>query len=283
MQKRPTASIEIGWSRVTLIPIVISALLLIPSLIWIARDHRAWPWDQAYYGMLTLKIEHALHDGPIAWLWAFLEVPDSPCAPLAVAWLAQITQPLAGAFLGAERAFLLVNILAGAATLWLVFSTLRRLGADIWAATAGMTLCGGASSFIGLNHQFLVEGVQVTTVAAMIWVTGQAGRLSWLRLLAGIIGSVALAMAAKTTSAGFVAPFVVYAAVARFLTREEPRPPIRLADYGFAFGALALAAICLAWYALHWTLVIAHASDMATVGDIALLYGSNHPLFTLPS
>jgi hypothetical protein len=277
LQKRPTASIEIGRSRVTLIPILISALLLIPSLIWIARDHRVWPWDQAYYGMQTLKIGHAFHDGPIAWLWAFLEVPDSR-APLLV-WLAQITQPLADAFMGAERAFLLVNILAGAATLWLVFSTLRRLGADIWAATAGMALCAGASSFIGLNHQFLVEGVQVTTVAAMIWVTAQANRLSWLRLLAGIIGSVALAMAAKTTSAGFVAPFVVYIAVARFLTQDEPRRPIRLADYGFAFGALALAAICLAWYALHWTLVVAHARE-ATEGDIALLYGSISPLFT---
>jgi len=90
---------------VTLIPILISALLLIPSLIWIARDHRVWPWDQAYYGMLTLKIGHAFHGGPIAWLRAFLEVPDSR-APLLV-WLAQITQPLAGAFMGAERA--LVN------------------------------------------------------------------------------------------------------------------------------------------------------------------------------
>jgi hypothetical protein len=169
------AGVEIRRSQAALVPILIGALLLIPSVIWIARDHRVWPWDQAYYAMQALKIEHALHDGPIAWEWAFLKVPDSR-APLLV-WLAQITSPLAGAFLGAERAFLLVNILAGVATFWLVFSTLRRLGADIWAATAGMALCGGASSFIGLNHQFLVEGVQVTTVAAMIWVAGQAARL----------------------------------------------------------------------------------------------------------
>src|SRR5436309_3305704 len=114
MQKRQNASIEIERSGMALVQILIVALLLGPSLIWIGRDRRVWPWDQAYYGMQALKIEHAFRDGPITWLWAFLDVPDAR-APLLV-WLAQVTQPLAGA-MGTERAFLIVNIVAGAATL----------------------------------------------------------------------------------------------------------------------------------------------------------------------
>jgi hypothetical protein len=33
------------------------ACLLLPSVIWIFRDQSVWPWDQAYYGEMTLKID----------------------------------------------------------------------------------------------------------------------------------------------------------------------------------------------------------------------------------
>jgi len=48
----------------------------VPSVVWILRDVRVWPWDHAYYGSLALQICYALHDGPLAWLSAFLTVPD---------------------------------------------------------------------------------------------------------------------------------------------------------------------------------------------------------------
>jgi hypothetical protein len=193
-------------------------------------------------------------------------------------WLAQITSPLA-AFIGLERAYLLTNLAAGVTTLWLVFSVTRSLTRNIWAASAAMVLCGGASSFVGLNNQFFVEHVQVTMIAAVLWVAAHAHRLSWLRNLAGIVSSVALAMLAKTTSVGFIAPFIVYIVVARMLTRHEQRPPARVIDYGLALGALVLAVSCVAWYTLHWTGVVAHAVGSAS-SDMALYFGSNRPFLS---
>jgi hypothetical protein len=181
------------------LPVLVGVLLLVPSLIWIARDHRVWPWDHAYYAMQALKIQHAWSDGFLSWLWAFLDVPDSR-APLLV-WLAQTTSPLiGGAFTIPERAYLLTNVVAAGATLCLVFSATRLFTGKINAALVAMLVCGGAASFIAFNHHFLVEAVQTTTLAAMIWVAAQSHRLSRLRFLAGIAGSIALAMLAKTSS-----------------------------------------------------------------------------------
>jgi hypothetical protein len=260
------------------LPVSVGVLLLFPSLIWIARDYRVWPWDHAYYAMQALKIQHAWSAGFLSWLWAFLDVPDSR-APLLV-WLAQTTSPLVGgAFMIPERAYLLTNVAAAAATLCFVFSAARVFTGNIKAALAAMLLCGGAASFIALNHHFLVEGIQTTTLAAMILVAAQAHRLSTLRFLAGMTGSVALAMLAKTTSIGFAGPFVVYVVTARLLTSREPRAQVRPLDYALALGALTIAAVSTTWYARHWAAVTAHMMESSD-GEIALLYGSSTPLVT---
>ena len=174
--------------------------------------------------------------------------------------------------IGPEHALLLINILGGGDVLAGILdraSLQRRLG----AATAAMILCGGASSFISLNHQFLVEGIQVMTIAALICVVSQAHRLSWLRLLAGIvIGSAAIATLAKTTSIAFIFPLIAYIIVARRLTRREPRPPIRSIDYWLALGALALAAICAGWYTLHRVAIMAHVREAMEGEDCPALW-----------
>ena len=65
-----TAKAVAGGTRIAAI------VLLVPSVVWILHDVRVWPWDHAYYGSLALQICYALHDGPLAWLSAFLTVPD---------------------------------------------------------------------------------------------------------------------------------------------------------------------------------------------------------------
>src|ERR1700740_3574313 len=71
---------------------LVAIILLSPSVVWIFRDLRVWPWDQAYYAELTLKIHHAMENVPLAGLKAFLTVPDS--RPPLLPWLAQVATPL---------------------------------------------------------------------------------------------------------------------------------------------------------------------------------------------
>jgi hypothetical protein len=256
------------------VPPLLAIALLVPSLVWIFRDLRVWPWDQAYYAELALKIHYATEQGPLAGLKAFLTVPDSR-APL-LPWLAQAAVPLIGLAGSPERALLLTNIAAGAVMLWLVYSATRRFGGNLGTALAAMLLCAGTSDFIAFNHQFLVESVQSMAVAGLACIALRADRLSWLRLAAAALFWVALALLAKTTSLGFVAPFLLYIGIVCTAAGTK-RDATSSADVWLLLGANLLVAAAIAWYAINWSATLGHVIE-ATRGDIALLYGAVRPL-----
>jgi len=253
---------------------LLAIILLSPSVVWIFRDLRVWPWDQAYYAELTLKIHHAVENGPPAGLKAFLTVPDS--RPPLLPWLAQAATPLIRLVGSPERALLLTNIAAGAVMLWLVYSATRRFGGDPGTALAAMLLCAGSSDFIALNHQFLVESVQSMAVIGLACTALRADRLSCLRLAAATLCWAALALLAKTTSVGFVAPFLLYIGLVCAIAGAK-RQSATSADVWLLLGASLLVAVTIAWYAMNWSAIVAHISEAAK-GDIALLYGAVRPL-----
>jgi hypothetical protein len=260
-------------AKFTVAPLL-AIVLLAPSVLWIFRDLRVWPWDQAYYAELTLKIHYAMAHGPLAAFRAFLTVPDS--RPPLLPWLAQATTPLIGLLGGPERAFLLTNIAAGAVTLWLVYSATHRFGGNHPAAVAAMALAAGTPDFIAFNHQFLVESVQAMAVAGVACMALQADSLSWPRLAAATLFWVALALLAKTTSVAFVAPFLLYIGIVR-ATAGAKRQSASSADVWLLLGASLLFAVTIAWYATNWSAIIAHVIE-ATNSKIALLYGAVRPL-----
>jgi hypothetical protein len=255
-----------------LLPMGVIALLLLPNVIWIFRAQGVWPWDSAAYAEETLKIYYRAANGPLSWLRALILIPDwhAPLLP----WMAQATTPFFDALRSPERALLLVNIPASGVTLWLIYTLVRRLGGNLPTALVGMLVCGGAPAFVAFNNQFLVEAGQILAVAGMAWIASRADSLSMLRLLSGTAIWASLAMLAKTTSLVFVLPFLVYIVVARLATEGSVRAPAKVRDYCLALGAVLICALTIVWYAIHWSRVVAHVAE-ATVGDNALLYGSN--------
>jgi hypothetical protein len=249
-------------------------ILLLPSIVWNLRDVHVWPWDHAYYAEVALKVVYAMREGPLAWFSALLAVPDSR-APL-LPWLAQAVMPFADFVGRPEPALLMTNVAAGAITLWLVFSATRRMGGSRAVGLLAMLACAAASDTIAFNQQFLVECVQAMSVAGLAWIALSTNRLPLTRLAAGMIFWITLALLAKTTSVGYVAPFLAYACIVRAASigsgrAAEPRDVVLL------IGAVAVAGMAAAWYAMHWSPVLAHVKE-ATSGEIALLYGSQGPL-----
>jgi hypothetical protein len=255
-------------------PAIIAIALVAPSIVWIFRDYHVWPWDHAYYASLALKIGYAIHDGPLAWLSSFLTVPDS-CAPL-LPWLAQGTVPLIDVLGGPERALLLTNVAAGWVSLCLVYSATRRFGGSGALGLLAMLACAATPDFVAFNQTFLVEAVQAMTVMGMAWIALGADGLSWPRLTAGTLFWISLALLGKTTSAGYVAPFLLYIGIACAISQRR-RAAARFSDLLLLLGAALLAAATLTWYAMHWSAVVAHVRE-ATTSDIALFYGSDRPL-----
>jgi Dolichyl-phosphate-mannose-protein mannosyltransferase len=251
---------------------IIAVALLVPSLVWMFRDLRVWSWDPAYYGELVLKIGDAWHDGPLKWLSAFMTVPDSR-APL-LPWLAEATVPLIDVF-GAERALLLTNFAAGLVSLCLLYSATRRFGGSGALGALGMLAYAGTPGFVAFNHLFLVEAVQAMTIMGLAWNALHADRQSWPRLAAGAVFWLSLALLAKTTSAAYAVPFLLYIGIAR-AGSQQSRPAAKPIDFFLLFGAVLVAGVTLRWYVLHWPAVAAHIRE-ATSGDVALFYGSDRP------
>jgi hypothetical protein len=77
----------------------------------------------------------------------------------------------------------------------------------------------------------------------------------------------------------FVLPLVTYVVIARFVTWDAPRLPHRTSDYGLALAAVAISALTVVWYLIHWSLIFAHIVQ-ATNSNVALLYGSIRPFFS---
>jgi hypothetical protein len=249
-------------------------ILLLPSIVWNLRDVHVWPWDHAYYAEVALKIVYAMREGPLAWFSALLAGPDSR-APL-LPWLAQAVMPFADFVGRSEPALLMTNVAAGAITLWLVFSATRRMGGSRAVGLLAMLACAAASDTIAFNQQFLVECVQAMSVAGLAWIALSTNRLSLPRLAAGMIFWITLALLAKTTSVGYVAPFLAYACIVRAASIGSGRAA-ESRDVVLLIGAVAVAGMAAAWYAMHWSPVLAHVKE-ATSGEIALLYGSQGPL-----
>ena len=51
----------------SLLPYLIAAVLVFPSVIWIAFDTSAWGGDQSQYGFATLELFHTLTHAPLEW------------------------------------------------------------------------------------------------------------------------------------------------------------------------------------------------------------------------
>jgi len=274
---RPTANGRTGALGILLdkpaAALIAGVVLLAPSVVWIFRDVRVWPWDHAYYASLALQIRDALHDGALAWFSAFLTVPESR-APL-LPWLAQVTLPLTRVLDSPERALLLSNVAVGGITLGLLYSATRRLGGTRAVALTAMLACAGTSDFIAFSHQFLVEAGQAMAVTGLAWLALRADDMSWPRLAAGTLFWVTVAMLAKTTSLGYVLPFLLYIAIV--CVGADRRRSAATIDFYLLFVTVLLAAITVAWYVINWSGVVDHVKE-ATTSDTVILYGSDRPL-----
>src|ERR1700680_2847955 len=128
------------------------AVLLIPSLAWISRDHNVWPWDQAWYGEVSVDL----------WFWSghslkgwwgeminglYLKAPG-------IVWFGQFFVPFRGVF-GSVEGALLFSILI---TQFIVLAILFKIGQRMAPQSRLVPFAGGlfVSGFqlvIGLNHE----------------------------------------------------------------------------------------------------------------------------------
>src|SRR5215471_4431302 len=84
------------------------AVALFPSLVWILEDRRIWPWDQAWYGEVSVDLWYWL--GHSFRQWSSSMVECLPLKPPGIVWLGQLFVPFSGLF-GSTESTLLFSIL----------------------------------------------------------------------------------------------------------------------------------------------------------------------------
>jgi hypothetical protein len=261
------------FTELSIFPYVLSVLLVLPSLYWVVKDKAVWPWDQAWYGEVSVDLWYLLNRHPGQWPAAMLNAFGSKSP--GVAWFGQFFVPLGQAVGSVEFGLMLSLLVAHFGTLLLMY----RIGLKLSSDNRGIALFGtlfaaSAPLSAAMTHQYLVESLQLFAVTYVFWIAVAGPDLSRLRLLGHILIATSAALLAKSTSLvycalpGALAVYSLFRANSWVKGRRDRSQSLTL-----LFIGSVLAAGVLGWYAHNFRQVVAFAK-MAASSSVALNYGS---------
>src|SRR5689334_1064952 len=172
--------------------------MVAPALVWASWDHHVWPWDQAQYGEVTLRILGAFGQDLIAGIEAMgtlldFKAPGLPWLGLPYAMAGRFLDRPELALLGATLTWQLGTLITCWRSAFLVSgSRLTSLGVTAFI--------GSMPLFVGLNHQYLVEPLQTFAVSLSFLLALRAKDMSSEAALIALCLVAGLAMAAKASS-----------------------------------------------------------------------------------
>ena len=245
-----------------LLPVLVAAALVVPSIVWVSLDRSIWPWDPAWYAEVSVDLWATLRNHPSAW-------PDAMThafglKPPAVAWLGQFFVPL-GAIVGQDAVALLLSLVAcQAASLALVYTALRGLAGGA-AALVSALVVAGSPLFVSMSHEYFAEPIQTVAVAWLLLILARAAERRPALTIAQLPGVLALAMLAKLSSPAYVAAPAVGAVLLVLLhraRRPQQRPPWQdAAVVSSSIVSILLVVAALSWYRINLDGAIQHARN----------------------
>ena len=255
----------------------VNAFLLLPSLYWVTHDRSVWPWDQAWYGEVSVDLWYTLLHQPGQWGVEMLQAFRSK-AP-GVAWVGQFFVPV-GQFIGSIETGLLFSIvLTQFGTLILAY----EIGQDWFPEQPVTPLLGSlmvASSplFIAMNHQYLAEPLQLFAITYFYLIAVKCR--SWVRLesFGHLFLATGLALLAKVTSPLYCFAPVGIAIYEMFRShgRQSGSTGASLRQNGLLLvvGATIFGS-AVSWYLKNFS-TVRDFVKLASSSEIALDYGTKN-------
>jgi hypothetical protein len=276
--KKLTITIPLPDIPVRLTPLwgaLLAALLLVPSFFWIAEDRRVWPWDQAWYGEVSVNSWYWLNHSPVRWVQTMAD--DLNLKPPAIVWIGQFFVPLKH-LLGSVEVSLLSFV---ALTQLVLLLILFKIGSIISpkslpGAASGVMFAVGAQLFVGLSHQYFVEPLQAVAVAWAFVIALQARERPGCNTLLHLVANLTFGLLVKASTPAYCwIPWLYSLSVVL-----KKRKDISFSDQwklrrfrAFATVTAALAIVGVLWYLRHLRDVWRHVRE-ASSSDIALEYGA---------
>lgn len=248
---------------------------LIPSLVWILSDRRVWPWDQAWYGEVSVELWFKFTHHIGSWIPGMLGAFGSK-AP-GVAFLGQLFVPIGRLFGSIEPALLLSVLTAQAGTLSLIYRIGKRFSPERFSvALAGVAVAAAAPLFVALSHQYVAEPLQLFGVAYFYFLAACSDTMRRETLIGHLLIATSTAMLAKVTSPLYCA-FPGFLALATLIGKfRGKRPPSEGCLHwksGLFMTGVILSLLCVIWYIRNFHLVLDFVR-LASSSEIALQYGS---------
>ena len=243
-------SLATGLQR--LVPVLVAAVLVLPSVVWVAIDRSIWPWDPSWYGEVSIDLWATLRTDPGAWPGAMMHAFGQK--PPAVAWLGQLFVPLGEVFGRDQTALLLSTVLCQAAVVAFVYAASLRL-ASVATAMVAALLVAASPLFVFVSHGYWAESIQTVAVAWLVLILAGAAERRPALTLAQLPGALALAMLAKVSSPAYVAAPAAGVLLLVWLYRARPaaaRPAWReLAVVASSIISAFLVVGALRWYSIN--------------------------------
>jgi 4-amino-4-deoxy-L-arabinose transferase-like glycosyltransferase len=264
----PSSATRLRW----LVPVLVAAVLVLPSVVWVAIDRSIWPWDPSWYGEVSVDLWATLRTDPSAWPSAMMHAFFGQKPP-AVAWLGQLFVPLGEVFGRDQTALLLSTVLCQAAVVAFVYAASLRLANGATAMVAAF-LVAASPLFVSMSHGYWAEPIQTVAVAWLVLILAGAAERRPALTLAQLPGALALAMLAKLSSPAYVAAPAAGVLLLVWLYRARPsdaRPAWREpAVVASSVISAFLVVGALGWYWINVDAAIQQArSSSADMGSTA--------------
>jgi hypothetical protein len=267
-------ALRIAWAY------LLMAALLIPSLVWILGDHNVWPWDQAWYGEVSVDLWFWLGHSLKGW-WGEM-INGLYLKPPGIVWLGQFFVPFRGIFGSVEAALLFSILLAQFVVLAVLFKIGQRMAPQSrLIPVVGVVFAAGSQLFVGLSHQFFVEPLQALAVAWCFYIASRADSWPKSRTAVHLASALLLGVLAKTTTPLYCLVPTLYCGY--LLVRRHSEWDLKAEwkvsssrSLVLVFGILGI--LCSVWYLRNLASVWQHVRDSSS-GDIALNYGTRDSVY----
>jgi hypothetical protein len=258
---------------------LILLIFTIPNIVWITLDQRVWPWDQAWYGQVSVELFYRLIHSRSGWFQEMISAFGTK-AP-GTAWLGQFFVPI-GQIIGSMDTGLLLSIVATQFILWLlIYHTILKLTDSRLISIICCTFAASAPLSVALTHQYFVEPLQTLSVAWIILIMAFAPKWESKTIALNLISATSLGMLAKITFPlyTFIPILVVVYYIYRNRKTSKKRDQVD-GKSGFSLVSLApyistflLVSGLLLWYGKNFQSILSF-SILASSGEASFLYGA---------
>ena len=225
---------------------------MLPSFYWIASDHHVWPWDQAWYGEVSVGLWYKLTRHILKWAPAMMAAFGSKSP--GIAWFGQFFVPLGRAMGSMETALLLSVVTTQIGSIVLFYKVAEEFapGRRLVAAVA-ILLFAGAPLFVAMSHQYFPEPLQLFGVTYFYYLAATGHKMHRLTLLGNLMLATAIALLAKMTAPiycvlpGLIATYAFFEKQDSGKKEEAPSKPA-YRGWLWLLAGVVLCLACARWY-----------------------------------